>query len=108
VLPRHKYIIVHDIAVGFVIDGELEVLDTTQWYPKVLRKDYTVALNPTGTFVDDPDALLYENYACDGPGNYNAYCNKEVETLINQQSMGRDQKKRQEIGVGDRKAAGGG
>ena len=94
---RDPAIILIDQLKTIFIDGELEVLDTTQWYPKVLRKDYTVALNLTGTFVDDPDALLYENYACDVPGNYNAYCNKEVEALINQQSMERDQKKRQEI-----------
>ena len=63
----------------------------------MLRRDYTVALNLTGTFVDDPDALFYENFTCNGPGNYNAYCNKEVERLIDQQSMERDQDRRREI-----------
>ena len=35
-----------------------------QWYPKVMRKDYTVGLNLTESGVDDPDRELYENYAC--------------------------------------------
>ena len=74
-------------------DAELEPIDTAQWYPKMQRKDYAVALNLTGTLVDDPDAMLYENYACGGVGNYNGYCNPEIDKLIEQQSMG-DQEKR--------------
>jgi len=94
---RDPAIILIDQLKAIFIEGELEVLDTTQWFPKVLRKDYTVALNLTGTYVDDPDALLYENFACNGPGNYNAYCNKDVERLIEQQSMERNPDKRREI-----------
>ena len=26
------------------IDGELEMVDTTNWFPKVLRKDFTVGM----------------------------------------------------------------
>jgi peptide/nickel transport system substrate-binding protein len=47
--------------------------------------------------VDDPDALLYENYACGGVGNYNGYCNPEVDKLIDQQSMEPDQEKRKHL-----------
>ena len=38
------------------IGAELEPVDTTQWYPKVMRKDFTV-----GAGVDDPDQQFYEN-----------------------------------------------
>jgi len=27
-----------------MIDGELETIDTTQWYPQVMRKDFTVGM----------------------------------------------------------------
>ncbi len=94
---RDPAIILIDQLKSIFIEGELEVLDTTQWFPKVLRKDYTVALNLTGTYVDDPDAVLYENYGCNGPGNYNSYCNAEVDRLIDLQSRERDQAKRREI-----------
>jgi peptide/nickel transport system substrate-binding protein len=94
---RDPAIILIDQLKGIFIEGELEVLDTTQWFPKVQRKDYTVALNLTGTYVDDPDAVLYENYGCNGLGNYNSYCNPEVERLIDLQSRERDQAKRREI-----------
>jgi peptide/nickel transport system substrate-binding protein len=94
---RDPAVILLDQLKQVYIDGELELLDTTQWYPKVMRKDYTVALNLTGTTVDDPDALLYENYACNGIGNYNGYCNPEIDKLIDRQSMERDQEKRRQM-----------
>jgi peptide/nickel transport system substrate-binding protein len=91
---RDPAVILLDQLKEIYIDGELEPVDTTQWYPKMMRKDYIVALNLTGTYVDDPDALLYENYACGGVGNYNGYCNPEVDKLIDQQSAEADQEKR--------------
>jgi peptide/nickel transport system substrate-binding protein len=63
----------------------------------VQPKDYSVALNLTGTLTDDPDAMLYENYACGGVGNYNGYCNPEVDRMIEQQSREPDQEKRKRI-----------
>jgi peptide/nickel transport system substrate-binding protein len=91
---RDPAVILLDQLKEIYISAELEPLDTTQWYPKVMRKDYSVALNLTGTQVDDPDAMLYENYACNGIGNYDGYCNPEVDKLIDQQSMEPNQDKR--------------
>ena len=65
--------------------------------PEVQRKDYSVALNLTGTLTDDPDAMLYENYACGGVGNYNGYCNPEIDRMIEQRSREPDQEKRKHI-----------
>ena len=94
---RDPAVILLDQLKEIYIDGELEPVDTTQWYPKVQRKDYTVALNLTGTLVDDPDAMLYENYACGGVGNYNGYCNPEIDKLIDQQSIEPNQDKRRKL-----------
>jgi peptide/nickel transport system substrate-binding protein len=79
------------------IDGELETIDTTNWYPKVMRKDYTVGSNLTGNGLDDPDQNFYENYACGAEGNYNGYCNPEVDKLIDRQSAEADQEKRKKL-----------
>jgi hypothetical protein len=38
-------------------EGELEPVDTVQWYLKVMRKDYTVGLSPTANGLDDPTRL---------------------------------------------------
>src|SRR5271165_5443446 len=94
---RDPAVILIDQLKQIYVEGELEPVDTAQWYPKVQRKDYTVALNLTGTLTDDPDAMLYENYACGGVGNYNGYCNPEIDKLIEQQSMEADQEKRKRL-----------
>ncbi|HZT86373.1 MAG TPA: ABC transporter substrate-binding protein [Stellaceae bacterium] len=94
---RDPAVILIDQLKEIYIDGELRPIDTTQWYPTMMRKDYTVALNLTGTYVDDPDALLYENYACGGVGNYNGYCSPDVDKLIDRQSMEADQDKRRHL-----------
>jgi peptide/nickel transport system substrate-binding protein len=94
---RDPAVILIDQLKEIYIDGELQPIDTTQWYPTMMRKDYTVALNLTGTQVDDPDAMLYENYACGGVGNYNGYCSPEMDRLIDQQSMEPDQNKRKHL-----------
>jgi peptide/nickel transport system substrate-binding protein len=94
---RDPAVILIDQLKGIWIEAELEPVDTAQWYPKVMRKDYTVGMNLTGTLVDDPDAMLYENYTCGGIGNYNGYCNPEVDKLIDQQSMEPNQEKRRQM-----------
>jgi ABC-type transport system substrate-binding protein len=56
------------------------VVDTTNWLPKVLRKDYTIGLSPMAS-GPDPDQNLYLNYGCGGELNYNGYCNPAVDEL---------------------------
>jgi peptide/nickel transport system substrate-binding protein len=76
------------------IDGELEIIDTTLYYNRVFKKDYVVALNLTGSAVDDPDVTFFEGYACGSLRNYNNYCNPEMTKLFEAQSRETDQKKR--------------
>jgi peptide/nickel transport system substrate-binding protein len=94
---RDPAVILIDQLKEVYIDGELEMIDTTNWYPKVMRKDYAVGLNLTGNTLDDPDQNFYENYACGAVGNYNGYCNPEVDKLIDQQSAEPDQEKRKQL-----------
>jgi len=79
------------------IDAELDPIDTTQWYPKLMRKDYKVAVNVTETTVDDPDVAFYENYVCGAARNYTGYCNAEVDKLVDKQSAEPDPQKRKKI-----------
>jgi peptide/nickel transport system substrate-binding protein len=79
------------------IDADLNPIDTTQWYPMLMRKDYKVAVNVTETAVDDPDVALYENYACGAARNYTGYCNAEIDKLIDKQSAEPDTQKRKKI-----------
>ena len=68
------------------IDADLNPIDTTQWYPMLMRKDYKVAVNITETAVDDPDVAFYENYVCGAQRNYTGYCNPEIDKLVDRQS----------------------
>jgi peptide/nickel transport system substrate-binding protein len=79
------------------IDGTLEPIETANWFPKVIRKDYTIGVNVSETAVDDPDQMLYENYACGSDRNYTGYCDKEVDALIDQQSSEPDPEKRRQL-----------
>ncbi len=79
------------------IDGELEIIDTSVYYNRVFKKDYVVALNLTGSAVDDPDVTLFEGYACGSLRNYNNYCDPEMTKRFEEQSRETDRRKRQEL-----------
>src|SRR5438105_8121425 len=42
---RDPAILLIDQLKEIYIDGELELLDTTQWYPRITRKEFTIVLN---------------------------------------------------------------
>jgi peptide/nickel transport system substrate-binding protein len=78
-------------------DAELEILESTVWYGRLTRQDYSVALNLSGSGVDDPDVTLAEGYACKSERNYTKYCNPEVEKLLDEQSKESDIGKRKQM-----------
>jgi peptide/nickel transport system substrate-binding protein len=94
---RDPAVILIDQLKDIYIDGELDVVETANWFSKVARKDYAVGLNLTGNAVDDPDQAFFENYSCNSERNYTKYCNKDLEKLFDQQSMESDHAKRQKI-----------
>jgi len=94
---RDPAVILIDQLKDVYIDGELETIDTTNWFPKIMRKDFTVGLNLTPNFVDDPDPTFYANYVCGAEANFNNYCNPEVDKLVDQQSAEADVQKRKKL-----------
>lgn len=78
------------------IDAELEIVETALWVPRLIRRDYQIALSQVGNGVDDPDQNYPENYAC-GSRTYMDYCNKDLDALIARQSGEWDQEKRKQI-----------
>ena len=78
------------------IDAELEPVETANWVPKLMRKDFTVAMSLSGSAVDDPDTQFYENYSCGSSRNYTG-CIPEVNALIDRQSAETDPAKRKEL-----------
>jgi peptide/nickel transport system substrate-binding protein len=94
---RDPAVILIDHMKEIYIDGVLEPVETANWFPKVMRKDYTIGINGTESGVDDPDQQFYENFTCGAIRNYTGYCNKEVDKLIDQQSAEADIDKRKQL-----------
>jgi ABC-type transport system substrate-binding protein len=94
---RDPGVILIDQLKKIFIEGELEPIDTSVWYAKVQRRDYSVSLNLTGVAVDDPDVNLIENYTCKSERNYTQYCNPAIDDLIFRQSKEVDPEKRKRL-----------
>ncbi len=94
---RDPAVLLMDQLKGIYIDGTLNAIDTTQWYPTIMRKDYTVGLTVSENGLDDPDQQFYENFVCGAERNYSAYCNADVDKLVEQQSGEPDTEKRKKI-----------
>src|ERR1700726_1837918 len=94
---RDPAVILIDQLKSIYIDGELDVVETANWFSKVARKDYALGLNLTGNSVDDPDQAFYENYSCKSERNYTNYCNADIEKLFDQQSEETDIAKRKKL-----------
>ncbi|HYU13480.1 MAG TPA: ABC transporter substrate-binding protein [Stellaceae bacterium] len=94
---RDPAVILLDQLKEIYVDAELEPIDTTSWFPKVIRRDFTVGLNLTPNFADDPDPVLYTSFVCGAEQNYNGYCDPVTDKLIEQQSMETDREKRKRL-----------
>jgi len=97
-LPSHRdpAVILIDQLKEVFIDGELETIDTTVYFPKILRKDYTVGLN-ISLSGPDPDPILDTLYRCGSSLNVNDYCNPDVDKLIERQSIEADPGRRKQL-----------
>jgi peptide/nickel transport system substrate-binding protein len=93
-----------DVAIWMIdqlkqvgIEGTLQQFETGVWQPMMQRREFVIATNLTGVGVEDPDANLYENYACGSTRNYTDYCSKEVEAMIDQESAETNHAKRLDL-----------
>ena len=94
---RNPAVILIDQLREIYIDATLEPVETANWFPKIYRKDYTIAINGTESGVDDPDQQFYENFVCGAVRNYTGYCNAEVDKLIDRQSAEANRDKRKQL-----------
>jgi len=74
----------------------LETVDTTAYFPKIRRKDFTVGLN-LQTSGPDPDPVLELFYGCGSSLNWDGYCNPEMDKLIEAQSIEGDRGRRKQL-----------
>jgi ABC-type transport system substrate-binding protein len=80
--------------------GSSRVFGAAPWIPAPpgfpTNDSYTVGLN-LQTSGPDPDPILDLFYGCGSSVNWDGYCNKEVDQLIEQQSMEGDPTRRKQI-----------
>ena len=79
------------------VDAELDIVDTATYFPRIMRKDYKLAVDVSTGGLDDPDQKFYENYVCDADRNLTGYCDPETDKLIDAQSMEADPDKRRKL-----------
>jgi peptide/nickel transport system substrate-binding protein len=94
---RDRAVILVDQLKKIHFDAELEVIESSVWFGRMVNKNYVVALNLTGAAVDDPDSMLKENYACGSENNFAKYCDAQVEELLDRQSHEADAGKRKAL-----------
>jgi peptide/nickel transport system substrate-binding protein len=94
---RDPAVILIDQLKEVYIDATLEPVETANWFPKIYRKDYTIAINGTESGVDDPDQQFYENFVCGAVRNYTGYCSPETDKLIDRQSAEANTEKRKQL-----------
>src|SRR4029077_9054257 len=93
---RNAAVLLIDQLKQIYIEGELEIVDTSVYYPRLLRKDFTVGVNRQ-TSGPDPDPTLDALYGCGSSPNWDGYCNAEVDNMIERQSMEGDTARRKQI-----------
>jgi peptide/nickel transport system substrate-binding protein len=93
---RDPAVILIDQLNEIYFDGELEPIDTTSYFPRIRRKDFTVGLSlqPGGP---DPDPILDVLYGCGSNLNWDGYCTPEMDRLIEQQSIEGDPERRKQV-----------
>ncbi len=98
-VPQHRdpSVILIDQLKQIYIDLEMELIETAIWPVRLTKRDYTLALNLTGSGGDDPDIQFYENYVCGASRNFSGYCNPAIDTLVDAQSVETDFLKRRQL-----------
>jgi peptide/nickel transport system substrate-binding protein len=94
---RDPAVIMVDHLKSIFVEGELEILDTSVWYSTMARRAFTIAVNQAGMGIDEPDVPFYEGYACGSERNYENYCNRDIERLVEQQSATVDKAERRRL-----------
>ena len=78
---RDPAVILVDQLNKIHFDAELDVVESSVWYNRLFKKDYSVALNLAGAGIDDPDGVLKMGFACKSEANFSQYCNPEVDSF---------------------------
>src|SRR2546423_3162691 len=72
---RDPAVILIDQMKQIYIDGELDTVETANWFPKIARNDSMLGANLSGSGVDDPGCLFLWTLCVPLGATYTNYCN---------------------------------
>jgi peptide/nickel transport system substrate-binding protein len=93
---KQPAVILIDQLKEIFVDGELDLVETPAFFPRIYRKDYEIALN-LQTSGPDPGAILEVFYRCGSNSNWDGYCDDGVDSLIEQQWSEADVARRRQL-----------
>ena len=92
-LYRDPAVLLIDQLKQAYFEGELDLIDTSRYFPKIMRKEFTVSLNLQ---TSGPEALeLF--YGSGSSLNWDGYSSPEVDKLLAEQSEAADEAQRKQI-----------
>jgi peptide/nickel transport system substrate-binding protein len=94
---RDAAVLLVDYLNQVYFDAHLDVVESSVWFNRLNRYDYSIGLNLSGVGIDDPDVTLAGGFACTSEMNRTKYCNPEIDALIEKQSREWDIEKRRQI-----------
>lgn len=94
---RDPAVILVDQLNKINFDAELEVVESSLWYNRLFKRDYSVALNLAGAGIDDPDGVLKMGFSSRSDANFSKYSNPDIDKMLDEQSQENDPTKRKQI-----------
>jgi len=92
-LYRDPAVLLIDQLKQVYFDGDLDLIDTSRYFPKIMRKEFTVSLNLQ---TSGPEALeLF--YGCGSSLNWDGYCSRDVDKLLAEQSEAASEDQRKQL-----------
>ena len=96
----HTYKLPATVLLGqlneIYVDPELELIETAIYYPRMMRKDFTIGLS-LQLSGPDPDPIFDQYYSCGSNLNNDGFCDAEIDKLIDLQSREPNRERRQQI-----------
>lgn len=89
-------IILMDQLKEVYIDSELDPVETPAFFPRVYRKDYSVAVN-LQTSGPEPGQIIEAFYKCGSNLNWDGYCDANVDKMIEEQWVETDVARRKQL-----------
>ena len=102
---RDPAVILIDQLKSIYIDGELDVVETANWFPKVARKDYALGLNLTGNCGRRSRPVVLRELLLRLGAQLHQLLQQGDREAVRRAIPGNRRRQAQEAGLGDRQAS---